>query len=147
MIAGRGSDTLNFERQLHAFAHDDSRVLFTGFVTGGLLAELYSNAYCYVLPSDMEGMPMSLLEAMSYGRACVTSNISECADVLAGTGLTFAKGNVHALRAALESLLATPEHAKALGDAAREHINKIYSWNNVVEKTLEIYSGTYGRKK
>lgn len=53
-------------------AKDDDRVIFPGFVQGQLLAELYSNAYTYVLPSDVEGMPLSLIEAMSYGCCVLT---------------------------------------------------------------------------
>ena len=65
-------------------AETDSRVIFTGFVQGSLLAELYSNAYLYTLPSELEGMPLSLLEAMSYGNCCLVSDISECTEVVEG---------------------------------------------------------------
>lgn len=50
---------------------NDSRICFIGFVQGDILQELYSNAYVYVLPSDVEGMPLSLLEAMSYGNCYI----------------------------------------------------------------------------
>ena len=142
VIAGGSSDTSEYERHLHERAEGDARVLFTGFVTGEPLAELYSNAYCYVLPSDVEGMPMSLLEAMAYGRCCVTSDILECADVLAGNGLTFEKGNADALETVLENILEAPERVKLLGKAAREHVTRSYDWDIVAQQTLEIYSGT-----
>lgn len=141
VIAGGGSDTSEYENQLHELAADDSRVLFTGFVTGEPLAELYSNACCYVLPSDVEGMPMSLLEAMAYGRACVTSDIPECSDVLAGTGVTFKRGDMAALRDALEEILTEPDRAKQLGAAAKEHMLADYGWDSVVERTLRLYEG------
>ena len=64
------------------YARDDSRIIFTGFVQGKELDELYSNAYVYTLPSDLEGMPLSLLEAMSYGNCCLVSDIDECASVV-----------------------------------------------------------------
>ena len=63
-------------------AKGDDRILFTGFVQGAMLEELYSNAYIYTLPSDLEGMPLSLLEAMSYGNCCLVSDIPECAEVV-----------------------------------------------------------------
>ena len=85
---------------------------------------------------------MSLLEAMAYGRACVTSDIPECADVLAGTGVTFPRGDAEGLRAALEGLLADPERAEELGAAARSHVTKNYGWDSVVERTLALYRGT-----
>ena len=141
VIAGGGSDTSEYEQQLHEQAESDPRVLFTGFVTGKPLAELYSNAYCYVLPSDVEGMPMSLLEAMAYGRACVTSDIPECSDVLAGTGVTFSHGDVSALRDALAPLLANPAYARELGEKTRMRVNENYGWSSVVERTLRLYEG------
>lgn len=142
VIAGGSSDTLAYEKELRAAAQGDNRIVFTGFVNGEPLAELYSNCYAYVLPSDVEGMPMSLLEAMAYGCCCVTSDISECADVLAGNGVTFEKGSADSLRAALRGLLADAGRADALGAAAKAHVEKTYNWDSVVERTLELYRGS-----
>ena len=141
VIAGGSSDTSAYEKELRAAAQGDNRILFTGFITGEPLAELYSNCYAYVLPSDVEGMPMSLLEAMAYGRCCVTSDIPECADVLAGNGVTFEKGNADSLRAALQGLLTDAGRADALGTAAKAHVEQTYTWDSVVERTLAVYGG------
>lgn len=143
VIAGGSSDTSEYEQQLHEQAKSDPRVLFTGFVTGEPLAELYSNAYCYVLPSDVEGMPMSLLEAMAYGCACVTSDIPECSDVLDGAGVSFAQGDANSLQRSVESLLANPPYVKWLGEAAKEHVTKDNDWSNIVRQTLNAYSRAY----
>lgn len=141
VIAGSGSDTPRYEQRLHEQARSDSRVLFTGFVTGELLAELYSNAFLYVLPSDVEGMPLGLLEAMAYGCACVTSDIPECSDVLDGAGVTFFRGDVSALGDALTSLLANPAHARGLGAAAKARLAAECGWGSVVKRTLALYKG------
>ena len=82
VIAGGSSDTDSFMEELKELAKGDDRILFTGFVQGAMLDELYSNAYIYTLPSDLEGMPLSLLEAMSYGNCCLVSDIPECAEVV-----------------------------------------------------------------
>ncbi len=139
VIAGGGSDTSEYEASLRVAAQGDPRVLFTGFVNGEPLEELYSNCYAYVLPSDVEGMPMSLLEAMAYGRCCVTSDIPECADVLAGVGVTFLRGDTAALRASLESLLADRARVAAMGDAANKRVLSTYNWGSVVARTLDLY--------
>lgn len=139
VIAGGGSDTPDFEARLHAMSKDDNRILFTGFVTGNTLAELYSNAYCYVLPSDVEGMPMSLLEAMAYGCCCVTSDIPECADVLCNAGVTFSRGSISALQGVVEDLLADSDCVVAYGNAARGRILTRYDWNSIVDRTLAVY--------
>lgn len=140
VIAGGGSDTSEYEASLREAAQGDPRILFTGFVSGEPLEELYSNCYAYVLPSDVEGMPMSLLEAMAYGCCCVTSDIPECADVLAGNGVTFEKGSADSLRATLQGLLADSGRGRVLGGAAKAHVEKSYNWDSVVERTLELYS-------
>ena len=82
VIAGGSSDTDSFMEELKDLAKGDDRIFFTGFVQGAMLDELYSNAYIYTLPSDLEGMPLSLLEAMSYGNCCLVSDIPECAEVV-----------------------------------------------------------------
>lgn len=141
VIAGGGSDTSDFESHLHELASDDPRIVFTGFVSGEPLEELYSNCYAYVLPSDVEGMPMSLLEAMAYGRCCVTSDIPECADVLADNGVTFEKGSAESLHGVLCDLLASGGRGGQLGIAAKAHVEKTYTWDSVVERTLAVYEG------
>ena len=142
VVAGGGSDTSEYEASLREAAQGDPRILVTGFVNGEPLEELYSNCYAYVLPSDVEGMPMSLLEAMAYGRCCVTSDIPECADVLAGNGVTFEKGSADSLLVALQGLLVDGDRTAALGDAAKAHVEKTYNWDSVVERTLELYRGS-----
>ena len=94
VIAGGSSDTDSFMEELKELAKGDDRILFTGFVQGAMLDELYSNAYIYTLPSDLEGMPLSLLEAMSYGNCCLVSDIPECAEVVEDKALIFKKSDV-----------------------------------------------------
>ena len=109
MIAGGSSDTDSFMQTLKEMAKEDDRMLFTGFVQGQMLQELYSNAYLYTLPSDLEGMPLSLLEAMSYGNCCLVSDIPECADVVEDKALIFKKSNVDDLKEKLQDACDHPE--------------------------------------
>ena len=137
VIAGGVSDTQLFMDELKALAKDN--VIFTGFQQGQVLEELYSNAYIYCLPSDLEGMPLSLLEAMSYGNCCVTSDIPECSEVIEDHGIVFPKGNTEKLIAILQSLLDNPEIVNKYKAVASEYICKKYNWDDVVSKTLELY--------
>ena len=89
VIAGGSSDTDEFACKLKELSKSDSRIIFTGFVQGEILDELYSNAYVYTLPSDLEGMPLSLLEAMSYGNCCLVSDIPECTEVVENKAVIF----------------------------------------------------------
>lgn len=139
VIAGGSSDTDAFAKELKELGKDDDRILFTGFVQGRTLDELYSNAYLYVLPSDLEGMPLSLLEAMSYGNCCLTSDIAECAEVVEDQAVTFQKGNVEDLREKLQMLCDQPEMVGNYKDQAADFICGKYDWDRVVERTLELY--------
>ena len=139
VIAGAASDTEAYYEMIRKLAAEDDRIILTGFVSGQPLEELYSNAYAFVLPSDLEGMPMSLLEAMSYGNCCLTSDIAECADVMKGHGMTFAKGDEDALREALERLDADPELVERYRTAASDYICGRFDWEKITDKTLELY--------
>ena len=125
--------------ELKTLAQDDNRVLFTGFVQGRLKHELYSNAYIYCLPSDLEGMPLSLLEAMSYGNCCLTSDIDECLEVVGDKAVTFRKGNVDDLRDKLKDLIDDSETVEKYKEAARKYIVEKYNWDDTVDRTIALY--------
>ena len=139
VIAGGDSDAPDFVREIKALAASDPRILFTGFVQGQELEELYSNAYLYLLPSDVEGMPLSLLEAMSYGNCCVTSDIRECADVTGKWGFSFEKGNEDALRKLLQELCGDPGKVREIRAGAADAVCGKYSWEDAAEKNLKVY--------
>lgn len=144
VIAGGSSDTDDYVKQLHEMAGDTPSIIFTGFLQGPVLEELYSNAHLYVLPSDHEGMPLSLLEAMNYGCCCVTSDIRECTAVLNGCGLTFPRGNAEALRETLQNLCDHPDQAEAYRSEAREVISSKYTWQEITEQTDRLYRRLLG---
>lgn len=139
VIAGGSSDTDEFAGELKKMAGDDARILFTGFVQGEELDELYSNAYVYCLPSDLEGMPLSLLEAMSYGNCCLTSDIAECAEVVEDKALIFKKSDVSDLRGKMQFACDYPEAVEKLKSEAADFICKKYNWGDVVKQTLRLY--------
>lgn len=139
VIAGGTSDTDDYVAQLKDTADGDSRILFTGFVQGSELEELYSNAWVYTLPSDLEGMPLSLLEAMSYGCCCLVSDIPECAEVVEDKAVVFPRGDVQALAACLQKLCDCPETVSRYREQASEFICNKYNWDAVVNTTLSLY--------
>ena len=105
-----------------------------------MLEELYSNAYIYCLPSDLEGMPLSLLEAMSYSNCCVVSDIPECADVVCDKAVTFKKGDVSDLRDKLCKLCSNRELTKKYKSQAADYICNKYNWDEITDRTLELYT-------
>ena len=139
VIAGGSSDTDSFMKELKELAKDDKRIIFTGFVQGQMLEELYSNAYIYTLPSDLEGMPLSLLEAMSYGNCCLVSDIQECTEVVEDKALIFKKSNVQDLQNKLQEACDRTKKIMELKQQAADYICKKYNWDDVVEETLKLY--------
>lgn len=139
VIAGGSSDTDSFMAELKELAKNDNRILFTGFVQGAMLDELYSNAYIYTLPSDLEGMPLSLLEAMSYGNCCLVSDIPECAEVVEDKALIFQKSNVEDLQEKLQDACDHPEMVMKMKNQATDFICAKYNWDEVTKETMRLY--------
>ena len=139
VIAGGSSDTDSFMEELKELAKGDDRILFTGFVQGAMLDELYSNAYLYTLPSDLEGMPLSLLEVMSYGNCCLVSDIPECAEVVEDKALIFKKSNIEDLQKKLQDACDCSENVQEFKKNAADFICEKYNWDEVVKETMKLY--------
>ena len=139
VIAGGSSDTDSFMNELKDLAKDDYRIIFTGFVQGQILKELYSNAYVYTLRSDLEGMPLSLLEAMSYGNCCLVSNIPECTEVVEDKALVFKKSDVNDLLTKIQKACDYPEMITKIKEQATDFIFRKYNWDFVTKETMNLY--------
>ena len=139
VIAGGSSDTDSFMKELQELAKEDDRIIFTGFVKGKILDELYSNAYIYTLPSDLEGMPLSLLEAMSYGNCCLVSDIPECTEVVEDKALIFKKSDIEDLKEKIQDACDYPEKVMKLKQQAADFVCKKYNWDEVVRETMKLY--------
>ncbi|MCO4545633.1 putative glycosyl transferase [Streptococcus infantarius subsp. infantarius] len=139
VIAGGASDTDSYYEELKRKAQNNKNIIFTGFVQGQELEELYSNAYVYVLPSDLEGMPLSLLEAMSYGNCCLTSDIDECATVMEDYGVTFKKGAILDLSQSLQKLSNDVSLVQKIKSESAKFILEKYNWDDIADKTLKLY--------
>lgn len=141
VIAGGSSHSDDYVERLAAMSLDNDNIIMTGFVTGQTLDELYSNAFLYVLPSDVEGLPISLLEAMSYKRCCLVSDIKENTTTGKDHVLTFKHGNVQDLYKRLTEIAGMPEEdIVRKGEEAGKYVLDTYRWKSVVDKTLEVYN-------
>ena len=138
VIAGGASHSSDYVEQITALAAKDDRVIMTGFVQGRLLEELMSNCYLYVLPSDIEGMPISLLESMSYGNRCLTSDISENTEAAKDNSLYFKKSDIKDLRDKLEQAINDPSLFKT-SEEIKDYCRNRYDWNKVTGASLRIY--------
>ena len=136
VIAGGASHTNEYLSKIKKMVKDDKRIIMTGFVQGKELDELYSNCYLYCLPSDVEGMPLSLLEAMSYGCTCLVSDIKENINVVKEYGFSFKKGNIESLENNLKKIL---NHNFERKNEIANYVLNTYTWKENVYKTLELY--------
>lgn len=120
------------------------RVLFTGDVFGEPLQALYGHALFYVLASRVEGLPITVCEAMAHGKALVLSDIPENVEVGGRAARYFRCGDVNALLGAL-SELASDEGARArLGDEARRRCVEVYNWDLVTDQVEALYYRVLG---
>lgn len=142
VIVGGTSHSNDYVSKIKKAAREDDRIMLLGFQQGKVLDELYSNAYLYCLPSDVEGMPISLLEAMSYGNCCLVSDINETAGVVADKGITFKQGDVEDLKNKLVQLLDDKGEVISYKKQAADYVLKKYNWDDVVARTIRLYSGT-----
>ncbi len=138
VIAGDGVLGDRYAEELRRSANE--KILFLGFVRGRLLGELLSNAYLYVLPSEIEGLSTGLLEAMSYGNCVLVSDIEENLEAIGKAGLTFQVSNWKDLADKLRVLLdneALVEHYRALSEHA---VSTKYDWESVTDQYEALYS-------
>ncbi|HCC22911.1 TPA: glycosyl transferase family 1 [Candidatus Falkowbacteria bacterium] len=143
VIAGDSSFTDKYVRRLRNLAESNPNIIFTGGVqkNSRLWAELYSNAYLFVLPSDSEGLPIVVLEAMSFGRCCLVSDIPQNMEAVAGGfGFHFRRGRVFSLQQKLKYLLTHPGLVDRVGRAAAGHVLVDYNWTDIVKAVDFVYS-------
>lgn len=137
VIAGGASHTSEYLEHIRKKASKNDNIIMTGFVQGQELEELFSNCYLYCLPSDVEGMPISLLEAMSYGKNCLISNIEENTQVTGKYATVFKKSDVNDLTLKLNECINNVYSFDS--SEIQNYVLEKYNWNNVVEQTEKIY--------
>jgi glycosyltransferase involved in cell wall biosynthesis len=139
IIAGANGGSQEYADQVRSLSGGDDRICFTGFVKGTALAEIYTNCRAFVLPSDVEGMSVSLLEAMSFGALCVVSDIPENLEVVGDRAVSFPKGDVKALGEILKKISDDPGFAAGRRKGVSEYITSRYSWDKAADETLKLY--------
>lgn len=127
-----------YKQELQGMAGDDPNILFPGFVEGRMLQELFSNAALYVQPSEIEGLSIALLEAMSYGNCCLVSDIPENKEAIGDAGFTFRNMNVADLHDQMQRLLASESLRSSVGDRARERVRDSYNWDKIASDFEEM---------
>ena len=137
VVAGDAGFTHGYAERLRRDAPPG--VVFAGYVHGDLLESLYATAAVMVLPSTLEGLSISLLEAMGCGRCCLVSDIPPNVEAAGGHAALFASGDAADLRRALVGLLRDEPRRRELGQAAAAHARANYDWDRVAAQTAALY--------
>lgn len=145
VIAGPAWYEGSYNDELRTRASDDPRIIFTGEVDEPPLRELYANCRAFVLPSEIEGMSLALLDGLAFGCAVITSDIPENANLVADAALTFRTGDAHSLadqirRVVDEDPLAIDLRARAAARAA-----DAFDWDRIAEQWLDVYERVAAR--
>jgi glycosyltransferase involved in cell wall biosynthesis len=141
VIAGGGGLDLRYENELRRMA--GPRVVFTGNADRDLMAELYSNALLFLLPSELEGMSIALLEAMSCGLPVLVSDIPENTCVVGEDGFSFHSRDVDDLRGVLATVLEHRELLPEYGERCRVRSER-YQWSQVTSELERVYESVLG---
>ena len=144
VIAGDTSDTDEYVKLLKEKAASNPNIIFTGFISGDVLKEIYSNAYLVTLPSDIEGMSLSLLEALAYGNAVLCSDIPENTLVTEDKAMHFKKSDTEDLADKLQMMCDDENTVNKLKNGVDEFILSKYNWNDVAAATHNLYKKVLG---
>jgi len=141
VISGGSSATDNYVRRLEKIAQGNRRIIFTNYITGYEKEELFSNALLFVLPSYVEGLPIVLLEAMSYGTPCLASDILPHREIITEgvEGFLFQSHSSYNLMTKLEYLLKNSKELKVVREKAQYKVEKEYNWNTIIEQVEKVY--------
>lgn len=146
VMAGGSSFSSGYVDDLKAMAAANDRVVMMDYVYGDLLDELWSNAYFVVQPSVVEGLSIALLEALSFGKCVLISDIPENLEVAESCAVSFRSRDVDHLEEQMQSLLGDPELVSSFEERCREHIRENYSWDVVVEAVERVYADVLGAR-
>jgi len=143
VLAGASSYCDDYSRRLKAHASEQIKIL--DWVSGDALDELLTNAMIFVLPSDLEGLSLALLDAMGAGLCVLTSDVAENREAVAEAGFTFRRGDAADLAERLRFLIANPSLREAAGQAAERRIREHYQWSMIAAEIERVYFEMMGQ--
>jgi glycosyltransferase involved in cell wall biosynthesis len=137
VMAGATSYCDDYSGQLRT--HAGERIKMLDWVSGETLDELLTNAMIFVLPSDMEGLSLALLDAMGAGLCVLSSDVAENREAVADAGFTFRRGDIADLADRLRFLIANPAVREAAGQAAKRRVREHYQWPAIAGEIERMY--------
>lgn len=143
VIVGDSAGTDDYVAQLKHLAKDDSRIIFTSYLYGDDLTEIYSNAFAYISASKLEGLPLTVLEAMSYKKPIILSNIAPHAEILEldnSCGKLFMVNNCIDCTNSMRNMLKlTDIELEKTGVISQNIVLNHFQWQNIIDSTEKLY--------
>lgn len=147
VVVGQGAYTDDYVQELIKRVDNNPNIIFLGNQSGTALKALFANAHLFVQASELEGLSIALLEAMSYGIPVLVSDIEENLEAIEDAGWAFRQGSIIDLRHQLSNMLRSPAVIKRMGAKARERVSCYYNWNNLIKDVLKIYNDSIDYKE
>lgn len=142
-LAGGNSDTTEYKNQLVKMAGGNPNIIFTGELQGECLAEIVRGAGLFVLPSDLEGLPLVMLEVMREGIPVLASDIGAHRQLIGqdqDRGLLFEAGNIADCQEVLGQALSEPQDLAVMASKAQQHVKVNYNWDKITYENLSLYA-------
>jgi glycosyltransferase involved in cell wall biosynthesis len=139
VFVGAESYTSGYEDELKRAAAGNPDILFLGYQTGEALRQLFAHAFLYVQPSESEGLPVVVLEAMSYGTSVLVSDIPENLEAIKRAGFWFRNKDTASLADKLRELIQHPDVVHASSKQVQDVIREYFSWPVIAEHVEEVY--------
>ncbi len=141
VIAGGNSDSGLFASKLFDMTVRCSNLIFTGELLGERLAELVRGAGLFVMPSDFEGLPLAMLEAMAEGIPVLASDIPAHRQLISGgRGMLFQPGDLDSCVRCLDWAIHHPQELAAMAGNAKRYVQVDHNWNHITNETLKLYT-------
>ncbi|HLD82309.1 MAG TPA: glycosyltransferase family 4 protein [Patescibacteria group bacterium] len=135
-IAGDGYFSDEYASEIRSMAKKDDRIILLGTQDQDSLSALYKNAYLMVHPSESEGLPLVVLEALGYGSAVLGSDIPEIREIIHDPNFLFKSRDTADLKARIEALLQDPQRVSRCGQAGALFVREQYNWDVIVDMIL-----------
>jgi len=139
-IVGGSTFTEDYVDELHYIARGDKSIVFTSWLHGQILEETYANCALYVNPSENEGMPITVLQAMAYGKPVLLSDIPEHQELVIDRNFLFRNASIVDLADKITKLIKNEDLRIATGLENKKLTKKSFNWNNLSKQTLAIYT-------
>ena len=140
IIAGSNDQLPEYVHYLHSLAEGDENIVFTGAVYGADKATLLRNCTAFCIPSTIEGLAITLLEAMSYGRVCIASDIPSNREGLADNGIWVPAEDVDALAEKIGFVAENYASLAHIGEQNFERVVHNFTWDSVARRYVEYIS-------